>query len=258
MKRLFARFAFLLFLLPPAGTPAYGAVEVPPRTAQYVNDYARLLSSRDRTRLERSLAEFDRATSNQILVVILPSLEGEPPEEVTLRFAERWKPGQKGRDNGVIVGIFPQDRQARIEVGYGLEGAIPDALAATIIRQRMIPYFREGRWTDGIAAGIESLMRAARGEYDQSLPASRPTVPLFGLGLFLLAMFVVALVAILQRIRYGVQAVSHGGWQRYGGRHHGWGGGWGAGGFGGRRGGGFGGFRGGGGGFGGGGASGSW
>lgn len=239
-KQIFA--AFLLVFA--AGVPAW-AVEIPARTNRYVNDYADVLAENDEHQIERFLAELDQQTSNQIVVVTWPSLEGTTAEELTLKFAEAWKPGQADRDNGVVVGVYPNDKQARIEVGYGLEGAIPDITAATILREEMIPAFQQGQWAQGIAAGVQALAKAAAGEY--STPAGRAVklppgiILLIVLGILGFMLFIGG--SGRRYVHYGPR-----------GRHGGWGGGWGGRGGGG----GFGGFGGGGGGFGGGGASGRW
>jgi uncharacterized protein len=104
-----------------------------------VNDYAGILGPADRERLESRIAERERATGAQVAVAIFPSLEGENLEDFAIRLAERWRVGQKGLDNGVILLVFEKDRKVRLEVGYGLEGAIPDAVAGQIIRERIAP-----------------------------------------------------------------------------------------------------------------------
>lgn len=234
------------------------AFDVPPRTSNYVNDFAGIIEAGDERNLESALAAFDQSTSNQIVVVTMPALTDITPEEATLKIAEAWKPGVQGRDNGVVVGVFPEDRVARIEVGYGLEGAIPDAIAATIMRNDMVPRFREGDWAGGIRAGLAGLMQAAKGEYNEARPTGKPmALPL----LFWSILLVIALaVRFFFRAAIGQGFSTYGpGGRSYGGGWHGRGGPWGGGGFGGRGGfGGGGGFSGGGGGFGGGGASGRW
>jgi uncharacterized protein len=97
-------------------------------------------------------------------VLTVPGLEGEPIESFSKRVAERWKLGQSGRDNGVLIVVAPQERRARIEVGYGLEGVLPDAIANRILAQRMTPRFAAGDFAGGIEAGAEAVMAAARGE----------------------------------------------------------------------------------------------
>ena len=136
---------------------------VPPLGAR-VNDRAGLLGGRTAV-LEQKLAAFEQETGHQIVVLTVPgSLDGEPVESFALRVAEAWKVGQKGLDNGALFVIVPEDRTARIEVGYGLEGVVPDAIAARILRDDVIPLFRAGRMSDGIEVGSDRLMAAARGE----------------------------------------------------------------------------------------------
>jgi uncharacterized protein len=163
-----------LALVAPLGAAAPAAaapLEVPALRAR-VNDLARLLPADRRAALEERLARFEDETAHQIVVLTVPSLEGEAIEDYSMRVAERWKIGHRGLDTGVIVVVVPADRAARIEVGYGLEGVIPDAVAARVLRERMVPLFRAGRMVDGVEAGIEALMAAARGEVIP--PARRP------------------------------------------------------------------------------------
>jgi uncharacterized protein len=139
-----------------------------------VNDLADVLPAEREARLEERLSAFETETSHQIVLLTVPSLEGDPIEEFSMRVAERWRVGHAGLDNGIIVIVAPGDRQARIEVGYGLEGVVPDAVAARVLRERMIPAFRDGRMADGIEAGIEALTAAARGE---AIPPERRPRP---------------------------------------------------------------------------------
>jgi len=202
--------------------------------------------------LEQTLVEFESTTTNQIAVLLIPTLAGDSLEDYSIRLAEKWQIGQKGRDNGVILIVVKQDRKIRIEVGYGLEGVLPDSLAGDIIRQVIAPQFRQGRFYQGIRDGIGAIMAATRGEY-QATPRRKPrrSIVSWFWPLFFVFMFISAIVNMFRRRRY------HSG--RRGGRYYGgpmwWGGGFGGGGFGGGLGGGF---SGGGGGFGGGGASGGW
>jgi len=192
------------------------------------------------------------------VVAIYPSLEGEDLEEWTHRVFEAWGLGRKGRNNGVLLAIFSQDRKARIEVGYGLEDRLPDVTASRILRERLFPALKQGDWGVGVEDAVQGILAALGGE---ALPVKRrtrsipPWLPILMMVLFL----------VLARILARAQAHSYG--RR--GRRRGiilgpwW---WGGGGFGGGfRGGGFGGggfggggFSGGGGMSGGGGASGSW
>lgn len=243
-----------------------------------------------RARLEAQLAAFEQETTHQIAVLTVPSLEGEPIEAFSLRVAEAWKLGQKGLDNGILLLVAAQDRQARIEVGYGLEGAVPDAIAKRVLEDVIFPRFRAGDPAGGIEAGVAALMRAARGEEIpvERRPARRGAPhedPLSVLGFaamfaallgapFRRARFLGALLGgsvasgitwlILARVGWAAAAFAIGallgalGASGAGGRRRGPGGIFVPGGFGGRGGGFGGGFGGGGGGFGGGGASGRW
>lgn len=151
---------------------------MPERPAGRVTDLANTLSRDEMASLDRQLAAFERGTTDQIAVLIIPSLEGDSLEDYSIRLAEKWKIGQKGRSNGVILLIVKNDRKLRIEVGYGLEGALPDALAGTIIRSEIAPRFRAGQFYQGIEAGIQAIMAATKGEYKAPKKQARgPHVP---------------------------------------------------------------------------------
>ena len=140
-----------------------------------MNDLAGVLSRERQAALEERLARYEDETSHQIVLLTVPSLQGEPIEDFSIRVADAWKIGHKGLDNGILVVIAPQDHKARIEVGRGLEGVVPDVIASRILRDRMVPLFSAGRVPDGIDAGIDALMTAARGE---EIPeARRPVRP---------------------------------------------------------------------------------
>jgi uncharacterized protein len=208
-------------------------------------DRADVLAPATRRALERALADYERETSHQIVVHTTPSLEGLPIEEYSIRVAEAWKAGHAGLDDGLILTVAPNERQVRIEVGYGLEGVVPDAVAARIIREAILPAFREGDLEGGVVAGVELLERAARGEV---IPAElRPAAPRAHRprgGGYPVWVWLLVLLVFGGR---GLFFLPFAGGLR--GHHRG---GFGGGGFGG------GGFSGGGGGFGGGGASGGW
>ena len=235
-------FFMLLFFL---GLSALSALQVPPRADGYVTDRAGLLSPTAKENLEAALRTFDEKTSNQVVVATFPSLEGDSLEDFSMRLAEAWKSGQKRRDNGVSLLIFKNDRKIRIEVGYGLEGILTDALSGQIIRQVIAPYFRKGDYSGGILAGTDAIMKATQGEF-KGLPQEDSSnvvwAWLFIFGVFALFHFLACASSRLTGKRRG----GYVGFLPMGG------------GFGGGGGGGFGGFSGGGGGFGGGGASGGW
>jgi uncharacterized protein len=177
------------------------------------------------------------------VLLVVPTLEGDPIEDFSLRVVEAWKLGAADRDDGLLLLVVPEDRLMRIEVGYGLEGAIPDALAGRVIRHTLGPAFRDGRFAEGIAEAFDQLMAASEGENVKVGPEAPGDDPLVDLVVFLMIAFAVAAIVFAPRREAGVMGRSIG--RGYGG-----------GGFG--RAPSRGGFRGGGGGFGGGGASGGW
>jgi len=246
-----------------AGT-ASAALPLPPPPDHRINDYARALPEADRARLEQKLIGRERGSSNQVVVAIFKSLEGESLEDFGNRLAQAWRVGQKGLDNGVVFLVFLDERKMRLEVGYGLEGTLTDAVSASVLRQAVAPRFREGRIADGIAAGLDAIDQAIAGTYARSGPRARSDegIPLMtvallaGLGVAAVAGVGMAMNARRQR-RRGWTAGRQG-WDRHrarGGVFPWFGGG--GGGFGGGGGGGDS-FSGGGGDFGGGGASGDW
>jgi uncharacterized protein len=221
-----------------------------------VNDYAGLLSAADRDSLESLLAERERATGAQVVVAIFPSLDGESLEDYSIRLAERWRVGQKGLDNGVILLVFVAERRVRMEVGYGLEPVIPDAVAGRIIAEVVAPQFRQGRFATGLEAAARAVYDRIGSQGGASGRRARGPDPATLAVLFLFA--VIAGFVVLSQLgsarrlaRRSGYTAGYGGWSTPTGVYRGgWGGGWSS------RGGGD--FSGGGGRFGGGGASGSW
>jgi uncharacterized protein len=158
------RLVFISFLLLIAGG-TMAQRSIPELWGVRVHDEAGVLSEEAVHSLESQLAQFQDSTTNQMAILIIPSLDGEVLEDYSLRVAEKWQLGQKGRDNGILILIAIQDRKMRIEVGYGLEGALPDATCAQIIRNEMAPNFRRGDYDAGVTAAVEAINRAIAGEY---------------------------------------------------------------------------------------------
>jgi uncharacterized protein len=140
------------------------ALEVPALTGRVV-DLAHVLPADVAASLTHDLEAHETKTSNQVAVLILPSLEGEPLESFSHRVGTTWKLGQKGTENGVLLLIVLRERKVRIEVGYGLEGTLTDLRSAHIIRQEIVPRFRSGDLPGGIAAGVHAILGTIEGTY---------------------------------------------------------------------------------------------
>ena len=154
-----------VFLLSQA-FPGMAEISLPAAPADYVLDEAGVLDVSQRALLTHDLKQFERETSNQLVVAVFPKVpDGYVMEDFTQRVAESWGAGQKADDNGMVFFVFPESRELRIEVGYGLEGAVPDILASRIINDEIIPAFRAGDFGSGIIRGADALMSDARGDY---------------------------------------------------------------------------------------------
>ena len=255
-----------LLLLPLLGAlllvAARGAEVIPPAPRDHFNDYAGIVRADTARQLDAELAQFERDTSNQIVVAIFAHMQSDSSvEDYAVRVAQTWGVGQRDKKNGAVLFIFSQDRKLYIQVGYGLEGVLPDALCKQIIANEITPRFRSGDYTAGVTAGVRALMAAARGEYRGTgrtlAEGSNASVWSLDLGTIFSGMFLLLIVGFsLWRARRGI-VYGRGGsstWIDWGGGSSG-----GLGGGGGFSGGGGGGsFSGGGGSFGGGGAGGSW
>ncbi|MFY8167139.1 MAG: TPM domain-containing protein [Sediminibacterium sp.] len=136
-----------------------------PATPQLVTDIAGVLSPEQKQALENKLVAIDDSSSNQIAVVILPTLDGNPIEEYATKLFREWGIGNTKTNNGILLLIAVQDKKIRIEVGYGLEGAIPDITAINIIDNDLKPAFREGAYYEGIDKATDNIAKAAVGEY---------------------------------------------------------------------------------------------
>jgi uncharacterized protein len=141
------------------------AIDVPYLSGR-VNDNANLLDPSTRATLEAVLAAYEDSTTNQIAILTIPSLGGTTIEEYGLKVAETWKLGKKGVDNGALLLVAKDDRKIRIEVGYGLEGSLTDAACSYIINSIILPKFRDGNFSEGIASGVDAMIRAADGNLD--------------------------------------------------------------------------------------------
>lgn len=156
-------FLFLLFCM--AAHTAVAQKPLPELWGLHVHDEAKVLSQQTIDALETKLSEYEDSTSNQIAILIVTSLDGESLEDYSLRVAEKWKLGQKDKDNGVLLLIAVEDHKIRIETGYGLEGVLTDALCSRIIRNELAPDFRKDDYDTGVSSGVQAIMDAIGGEY---------------------------------------------------------------------------------------------
>ncbi len=252
VKRFGQFFLAALFCLYPAALPAVTPA-VPAQPSQHVVDLAGVLTPEARVLLNASLEDLEARTTAQVVVLTLNSLEGEPIEEFSHQTAVKWRIGQKGKDNGVLLTVAVKDHKYRIEVGYGLESVLPDSLVGSLGRQYLVPNFRKGDFVGGIVAVVAQISKIIAGPEagGQAEKASAPPAaaaapaksasPLTPFLVFIF-IFLIVLHLITRNFR------RRGGFIWFG---DGSGGGWSSGGD-------SGGFSGGGGDFGGGGASGDW
>jgi uncharacterized protein len=265
MKKLIVEFLIRGLFLAALGLLAVKALAAnpPAKPEHYFNDYAALVDAGTAQRLDQRLEDFERQTSNQILVVIYPSLPADSSvEDFTQDAFRAWKVGQQGRNNGAVLFVFVKDRKMRIQTGYGLEGALPDAICKRIISDEMAPRFQAGDFAGGMTAAVNAMIAATRGEYKgtgltvaQARAQTRQSEGgTFNL-IFLLVVFGFIVFSWVRAARRGTVYTSSGS-RGSGGIW--WIGGGGGGGGGSSGGGGGGGFSGGGGDSGGGGASGGW
>ena len=164
-ENLFGRILFLI-ILALLTLDCLAREVMPPKPASYFNDYAGVVSTTTAQRLNQTLEDFEKSTSSQIVVAVFPRMQTDSAlEDYTRRIAETWTVGQQGKNNGAVLFVFVQERRMRIEVGYGLEGALPDALGKRIVDDEIAPHFKRGDYDGGLTAGVTALLQAARGEY---------------------------------------------------------------------------------------------
>jgi len=170
--RLFLKTYFTVLLLV-FSEFAFAQIAVPPHEGKWVHDEAHVLSASTVSQLEQILKAERDSTSNQIAILIVPTLDGEDIDGFGIRVAEAWKAGSKENDNGVIFIIAIQERKMRIEVGQGLEGVLTDALSSRINRNEVAPQFRKGNYDAGVAAGTMAIIQSIKGTYKGDGPPTR-------------------------------------------------------------------------------------
>ena len=242
------------------GNALIAAETIPPKPAGYFNDYANVVSKEKALALNEKLAQFERETSNQVVVAVFRKMESDSDiAEYTQRIAESWKVGQADKRNGAVLFVFIDDRKMFIQVGYGLEGALPDLTAFDITERHIKPRFKAGDYAGGLDEGVDLILKAIRGEYKgdgetvQEKSRGNASSGCGPLG------FIIMLIVILTFIRLGRRRGGYG-YTGFGGPFvsSGWGSGWSSSSSSSSSGSGFSGFSGGGGSFGGGGAGSSW
>jgi uncharacterized protein len=159
-KIIFIAIAFVFMLM----IPSFAMFKLPTPVG-YVNDFANVITDSDEANLNSIILELKEKTQAEVVVVTMNSLENYPIEDVGLEIGRQWKVGQKGKDNGLIVLVAPNDKKMRIEVGYGLEGAIPDSKAGRIRDEYMIPNFKVGDYSKGIAVGTSIIVGSIAKDY---------------------------------------------------------------------------------------------
>jgi len=243
------RFCIILALL--AGFQLFAAEVMPPPPAAYFNDYANVVSAGTAAQLNQTLENFERQTSEQIVVAVFPKMQSDSDvEDYTVRVFRSWGIGQKDKNNGAVLFVFVQDHKLFLQTGYGLEGVLPDALCKRIIDEQITPRFKAGDFDGGLTAGVQAILAATKGEYKGNGSTVGDHRGGGGGAVIPIIFFLIIVAIIIMRSRSGYGGVQYwgGGWS--GGSSGGWGGGGGGGGGGG--------FSGGGGSSGGGGAGGSW
>lgn len=221
------RFALLVASVVALASADLRAAEtIPPKPERYFNDYASVVPKEDALRFNERLAQFERETSNQVLVAVFRRMESDSSiEDYTYRVKDAWQVGQKGLNNGVVLFVFVDDRKMYIQVGYGLEGVLPDATAFDITERHIKPLFKKNDYQGGLATGIDFICKAIRGEYTGAGKTQLEEKRSSGSGLGLL-IFIICVVIYLFAIRrrrgsgYGYSGMGGpfiGGWSSGGG-----------------------------------------
>ncbi len=172
-----------------------------PYLSGHVNDYAHMLSQSMVAELEATLKTHEDSTSNQVAVLIIPSLEGAVLEEYSIKVVETWKLGRADKDNGALLLIARDDRKVRIEVGNGLEGDLPDITCGRIIRNEIVPRFKDGDYEAGVRDGVHAILAAIQGSYvaPEEEDSSQPdwVFKLIFFGIFMLVVGVFTVISIV-------------------------------------------------------------
>lgn len=177
-----------------------------PKLQGHVNDYANMLSPSTKAELEKELNSFEQTDATQIVILTIPSLEGKILDEFSIKVAESWKVGQKGKDNGIIITVAKQEKKIRVEVGRGLEGRLTDLAVGRIVDLVIKPKFKRGDFDGGFVAGVHSLIDTTRGEFKADknhLPKKKDSIHSF-LTILIFGVIVLLFIGSISRIVGGV------------------------------------------------------
>ena len=178
-----------------------------PQPPRMVNDFAGMMSQGERQKLEQKLVEFNRQTSTQIAVVTMNDIHGYAISDYAVRLAEQWGIGQKGRDNGILILVNPTNNKVFIATGYGLEGAVPDAIANRIVDQEIIPSFKQGNFFQGLDQATNVLISLTKGEYTaqdyrKKTGGERQSQAPYPIGLLFLLVIIFSVIGRIKRARH--------------------------------------------------------
>jgi len=194
------RFLFLCVLL---SFPSLAlGLDIPPSPSSYISDWAGLLSAQMTQNLNKTLWEYEKNTGHQVIVATFPSLEEESLEDFSIRLAAQWKIGNKKADDGVILLIFKNERKIRIEVGYGMEAYLTDALSSTIIRESITPAFIKGDYDEGVKLGVLGILSSLSEAIPQKQQKKTPirNIPILPI------LIIIAIILMIDLGRYGLYA----------------------------------------------------
>lgn len=197
--------ARILFALIIVSCQIAWGLTIPELNRKRIHDEAGILSTEEVSKLEAKLAEHEKSSSNQVAVLIMKSLEDENLEDFSIKVAEKWKIGQKGKDNGVLLLFFMDEKKDRIEVGYGLESVLTDAICERILTKEIQPKFKEEEYYKGIDVAVDKIFASISGEYQKEITAEGKT------NTFLILLAILAIVAgILGYTHWSVSGIAGG------------------------------------------------
>lgn len=189
--------SFVLLLLFATSVVAYYDLGSP---EGYVNDYTNTLTYEQKDALESKVSTFEQESTNEIAVVIIDSMKGDYIENFAVKLFESWGIGKEKEDNGVLILVSMSERQMRIEVGYGLEGSLTDAQASWIIKNVMVPNFKENKYYEGIDQSVDKIIAITKGEFE--VPEEDSISPLTVLVFIVILILGVAIAVIILKKKY--------------------------------------------------------